>query len=122
MALRSISPRYQVWAGIFLGIGTALLAPVPAFADGPFAEVVCPKTPENIPEITRASVYQSSPFKGGEKATYELSYAGMRAGYADIEAKSPSKHDGIWHRIFSIDAKTGDWFRSIFFGHDQAMS
>jgi len=122
MAHQSTGSKFVAWTGIFLGLGTAFLASVPAFAEGPFAEVVCPKTPENIPEITRAAVYQASPFKGGEKTTYELSYAGMRAGYADIEAKSPSKHDGTWHRIFSIDAKTGDWFRSVFFGHDQAMS
>ena len=93
-----------------------------ALAEGPYADVVCPKTPENIPEITRASVYQTTPFKAGEKTTYELSYSGMKAGYADIEAKSPAKLNGIWHRIFNIDAKTGDWFRSIFYGHDLVMA
>ena len=118
MGRRSNSQKFAGAACVVL----AFVASTGAFADGPFEEVVCPKTSENTPEITRASVYQETPFRGGEKTTYELSYAGMRAGYADIEAKSPAKHEGIWHRIFSIDAKTGDWFRSIFYGKDQAIS
>jgi hypothetical protein len=108
-------------AGAVAILSVSTQAPM-SLADGPFMEVICPKTPENIPEITRAEVYAATPFRAGEKTTYELSWAGMKAGYADIEAKPPSKHEGIWHRIFSIDAKTGDWFRSVFYGKDQAMA
>lgn len=102
---------------VFLGLVPA----VPAEA-GSFAEVKCPKDPEKIPKISRSAVYKDTPFKSGEKTTFELSYSGMKAGYATIEVQSPSKHNGIWHRIFSIDAKTGDWFKSIFYGHDQAVA
>lgn len=103
-------------------LGGLVASPVALAGDGPYAAVVCPQAAEKIPEVSRAAVYQNTPFKAGEKSSYELSYAGMKAGYATIEAKSPAKQANIWHRMFSIDAKTGDWFRSIFYGHDQAVA
>jgi len=123
MALSAMgSGKIKVFAAGAFALCAAVLVAPSAVADGPYMEVVCPKTPESITEITRAEVYAATSFKAGEKSTYELSWAGMKAGYADIEAKSPAKHDGLWHRIFSIDAKTGDWFRSVFYGKDQAMA
>lgn len=113
-----------IMASISAAIVVDLFVPAAAARaeNGPFASVVCPKEPEKIPKISRSSVYKNVPFKAGEKTTFELSYSGMKAGYAEMEVKPPSKHDGVWHRIFSLDAKTGDWFKSIFYGHDQAIA
>lgn len=78
----------------------------------------CPKNPPPPPELARAEVYKDTPFKAGEAATYEISWAGLKAGYATMEARSPVKHPirgkPIWHRVFHVSASTGDWFKAIF--------
>jgi len=43
---------------------------------------------------------------------------GMNAGIAKMEVRPPIRHNGKWHRVFHAEAKTGDWFKTIFVGHD----
>ena len=74
----------------------------------------CPTSPPKFPEMARSAVYSNVPFKAGEAATYELTWSGIKAGYATIEVRSPRRHNGIWQRVFHIDAATGDWFKAIF--------
>jgi len=74
----------------------------------------CPKSVPTPPDIPRARVYADVPFKSGEAATYELTWSGIKAGYATMEVRSPRRHNGLWHRVFHIDAATGDWFKAIF--------
>lgn len=87
-------------------------------AQTPEIPINCPAQPPAIPEIGRGDVYKDTPFKAGEIATYEVSWAGLKAGYATMEARSPIKHPirgkPVWHRVFHVDASTGDWFKSIF--------
>ena len=78
------------------------------------APVVCPKAPPPVVDVPRADVYKGVPFKGGEVATYEVSWAGLKAGYASLEVRPPRKQQGLWHRVFHVDASTGDWFKAIF--------
>ncbi len=78
------------------------------------APVDCPKAPPKVPQLSRADVYRDSPFKAGETAVYEVTWAGLKAGYATLETRAPRKLNGVWQRVFHIDAATGDWFNSIF--------
>ncbi len=82
-----------------------------ALADEP---VQCPNPLPKIPEIQRSDVYKSVPFKAGEVSTYEVSWSGLKAGYATIDVRPPRRHDNQWHRVFHVEASTGDWFQSIF--------
>lgn len=77
-------------------------------------QFVCNKKDIKIPTISRSEVYASTPFKNGESSTFEVSYMGLKAGYATIKVMPPRKHEGIWHRIFYGEAKTGDWFKAIY--------
>lgn len=92
-----------------------LLTPCAHAADVP---INCPTPAPTLPEQERQAVYRDTPFKAGEAATYELSWAGIKAGYATMEVRSPIKHAirgrPLWHRVFHVEASTGDWFKSIF--------
>ncbi len=89
----------------------------------PEFKVVCPSplpaTPKDLP---RSEVYGSVPFKSGEVSTYHASWMGMHAGTAKIEVQAPQKHNGIWHRVFHVDGRTGDWFKGIFVAHDESTA
>lgn len=115
--------KRTVWRGGLPGLpslGAACLAAAAGLAlagaalgqDAP--PVICPPVPAKVPEVARAEVYKNVPFKAGEAATYEVTWAGIKAGYATLEVRPPQKVDGIWQRLFHIDASTGDWFKSIF--------
>ncbi len=81
-------------------------------------KIECPKVLPKIPEISRAEVYKSTPFKAGESIEYEVKYGMLLAGYATLEVRSPRKHLGRWHRVFHGEARTGDWFKSIYVTQD----
>jgi hypothetical protein len=89
-----------------------LLAAAPARAED--IAVDCPKKVPKVPAIERADVYKDTPFKAGESAMYEVTWAGLKAGYATLEVRSPTKYNGIWHRVFHVEAATGDWFSGVF--------
>ena len=123
--LRMMVPSRQRGAAWVLGLGIAAAAilPTTAFAQKPTAppeiKIECPAQSASPPEIARSAVYADTPFKSGERAVYEVSYMGMKAGYATMTVKAPMRHNGIWHRIYHAEAKTGDWFRTIFVGHNK---
>ncbi len=93
------------------------------FASDSEYKVECPNPlPATPKEIARSEVYKDTPFKAGEVSTYEVSWMGMLAGYGTIEVQSPQKHNGIWHRVFHVDGKTGDWFKGFYVAHDEATA
>lgn len=81
----------------------------------------CPK-PRSAPKMTLKDVYAKTPFKAGERATYEVTYLGVLAGYGTLEVRPPQKHQGKWHRVFWGEAKTGDWYKAFFVLHDTIMA
>lgn len=101
-------------AAVALGLGFVSLT-----AHGEDAQVVCPPQPEKIADIPRGDVYKNVPFKPGEAAVYEVSWAGLKAGEAVLEVRPPRRHLSLWHRVFHVEAKTGDWFKAIFVARDE---
>ena len=87
---------------------------VSSVAQADEAGVACPRVASAVPQLSRGEVYQNSPFKAGESAVYEVTWGGIKAGYATLETRAPRKLNGVWQRVFHIDAATGDWFKSIF--------
>jgi hypothetical protein len=97
-----------------------------ARADGiPAADVVsvaCPKSPPKAPAIARADVYKDVPFKAGESGVYEVTWGGAKVGYGTLEVRPPVMHLGSWHRVFHVDASTGDWFKAIFVAKEEMLA
>lgn len=117
--MRGTTLKALTYSWVSLGI----LLSAPVWADGAVQDKVeCPANQPAAPEMARAQVYADVPFKAGEQAVYEVSYMGMKAGHATMSVRAPMKHAGAWHRNFHAEAKTGDWFASIFVGHDKAES
>lgn len=86
-------------------------------------KVVCPNPlPPTPKDLLRSDVYKDTPFKAGEVSTYEVSWMGMLAGYGTIEVQPPQKHNGLWHRVYHVNGRTGDWFSGIFVAHDEATA
>lgn len=83
-------------------------------AEAVLDKVVCEKSYPPPPEMSRLDVYASTPFKPGEVSVFEVSYMGIKAGYGTINVYPPRMHKGVWHRIFNAEAKTGDWFKSVY--------
>jgi hypothetical protein len=101
---------------------TANLAPYNKSGTKPvLPEDVCPPAPVP-PETDKDAVYANVPFKAGERAVYEVKYAGVLAGHAEIEVRAPTKVDGQWHRVFHATAKTGDWYKAIFVMEDEIQA
>lgn len=99
--------------------------PIPTMMKGEDGEykVVCPNPIPPVPkDLSRADVYKDTPFKAGEISTFEVSWMGMLAGYGTIEIQSPQKHEGVWHRVYHVDGKTGDWFKGFYVAHDEATA
>lgn len=108
-------------AALLAGVG--FVSPVAGLADDDGIKVICPNPlPATPKDLSRSDVYKETPFKAGEISTFEVSYMGMLAGYGTIEVQAPQKHGGIWHRVFHVEGKTGDWFSGIFVAHDEATA
>lgn len=101
------------------GLSLALLTVQAGPAHAEDIKVVCPNPLPKIPEISRADVYRDSPFKSGETAVYEVSWGGLKAGDATLDVRPPRKHQDVWHRVFHVEAKTGDWFKAIFIAKEE---
>lgn len=78
--------------------------------------------PEKTPKIKRNDVYSGMPFQAGETANYMVTYGGVYVGNAELEVKKPVKHAGVWNRVFSGVAKTGEWYKYVFVAHDRVMA
>jgi hypothetical protein len=98
---------------------------------------VCPENPEPAPDLPRADTYKGMPFQPGEEARYVLKYGLLKVhvGYGFLRAMPPAKHtmavarkngaviqEPRWHRVFSAEAYTGDWYKMIFAGHDKMQA
>ncbi len=112
----------------------------PALIQGPLPEPACSPIPAKVPdEGARSDVYKGVPFQPGEEARYVLKYGIMRVhvGYGFLRVQAPTKYkvsigrkeeqvleESRWHRVFSAEAYTGDWYKMVFAGHDtmQAFS
>jgi hypothetical protein len=83
------------------------------------ADPTC-QTPElKNPRHGRKEIYAGQPFQPGEEATYEVSYMGLHAGYGTISVATPLMHKGDWHRVFTGQASTGDWYSAVFIVKDK---
>jgi hypothetical protein len=91
-------------------------------ASTPDIKVVCPDPLPPTPTLSRADTYKDTPFKAGEVSEYAVSWMGMLAGYGSIEIQSPQKVDGVWHRAFHVEGRTGDWFKGIYVANDRASA
>lgn len=117
--LKFVGQSRLKWLGFWFctGLSTSVQA-----SDSEY-KVVCPNPLPVAPkEIARSDVYKDTPFKAGEVSTYQVSWMGMLAGYGTIEIQSPQKHNGIWHRVYHVDGKTGDWFKGFYVAHDEATA
>jgi hypothetical protein len=81
--------------------------------------VECPPNPTPDPKIERRDVYKDSPFKAGEKMVFEVTWGGIKVGYADLEVRAPRRMADNWHRVFHLSAQTGDWFETIFIAKEE---
>jgi hypothetical protein len=79
----------------------------------------CPKTPPKTPALERGDVYKTVPFKAGESATFEVTWSGIKAGYGTMEVRAPRKYKDVWHRVFHVEASTGDWFSTVFVAKEE---
>ncbi len=116
----------------------AAIAPVPG-AEREVLTDVCPPDAVSAPDMSRADTYKDMPFQPGEESRYILKYGLLKVhvGYGFMRVQAPTKYnmaiarkdgsivqEGRWHRVFSAEAYTGDWYKMIFAGHDtmQAFS
>ncbi len=92
-------------------------------APTPDIKVVCPNPLPKVPAaLSRSDTYKDTPFKAGEVSEFAISWMGMLAGYGTIEIQAPQKLDGIWHRAYHVEGRTGDWFKGIYVANDQASA
>lgn len=83
---------------------------------------------ENIcaPRITfptaENQVYYGLPYAAGERAEYRVSYMGVLAGNAYLAVHPPILKDEIWYRSYEADARTGNWYKMLFVGHDSILA
>ncbi len=125
--------------GVFVSIFPVRAEDQAALKQGPLPEPVCPQQAEIAPEIARSEVYKGMPFQPGEEARYVLKYGLMKVhvGYGFLRVQAPTKYklplarkgdqlieESRWHRVFSAEAYTGDWYKMVFAAHDtmQAFS
>ncbi|MFW7379452.1 MAG: DUF3108 domain-containing protein [Oligoflexus sp.] len=100
-------------------------------------EIVCPETSPDLPVLARSATYKGLPYAAGEEARYELKYGALRVlvGYGYLRVDRPINReitvavkDGKavrekrWHRVYSAEGSTGDWYRRIFQAHDKLQS
>ena len=106
-------------------------------ASGNELKVDCPKHSEAQPKWPRSKTYNGMPFGPGEEARYELKYGPLRVmvGYGFMRVGKPLKYkipvqrtgakvltEKRWHRVFSVEAYTGDWYKGIFQAHDKLQA
>lgn len=96
---------------IFLYI---LLLLTSCFAKSSFAQ--CPPGHKYTrPKLKRDQLFSAYPFRPGEKAHYSVYWSGLHAGDAVLSVLQPRRYNkGYWHSVFSMIAKTGDWFKRIY--------
>jgi hypothetical protein len=97
----------------------------------------CPTTAIPAPEWDRSETYKGMPFQSGEESRYILKYGLLKVhvGYGFLRVLPPAKYstsvsrkealvvsEGRWHRVFSAEAYTGDWYKMIFAGHDKMQA
>jgi hypothetical protein len=100
-------------------------------------QVDCPDTVSMAPKWSRSATYRDQPFAAGEESRYELKYGAVEVhvGYGYLRVEKPLKYripvgtkDGKiisekrWHRVFSAEGYTGDWYKMIFAAHDKIQA
>lgn len=135
-----MSVRYK-YNWIFILVFSVLPVSQKGFSKTPaveHAEVVeCPKVLKKSPKWRRSKTYKGVPFRPGEESRYELKYGALKVhvGYGFMRVAKPLKYkipvgvvDGKlieekrWHRSFSVEAYTGDWYKAIFQAHDKLQA
>lgn len=99
-------------------------------------EVKCPQNAVMAPKLPRSSTYKNLPFGPGEQSRYELNYGALNVhvGYGFIRVLPPVKrkvavagepeknkvvYQKRWHRVFSAEGFTGDWYKMVFRAKDK---
>ena len=119
----------------------ALTLSIPSMSEGvekiDLEKQPCPDYDLDVPKVSRSAVYQGVPFQPGEEVRYELSYGSLavHVGYGTMRVGKPLKHsvmikskDGKvseekrWHRVFQVEAQTGDWYKAIFEANDKLQA
>lgn len=80
--------------------------------------VQCPQTFPSRPILAVAETYRNTPFKAGEKAVYEIHYAGILAGHAYMNVNPPVQYKDIWHRQFQVEVKSLESYETLYHVHD----
>jgi hypothetical protein len=106
-------------------------------APDPSKEQPCPELLGVTPDPPREETYKGMPFQPGEEARYVLKYGLLRVhvGYGYLRVQPPTKYvmsigkkngealrEPRWHRVFSAEAFTGDWYKMIFAAHDKMQA
>ncbi|MCX6130918.1 MAG: DUF3108 domain-containing protein [Proteobacteria bacterium] len=97
----------------------------------------CFPVPFPAKDLARSEVYQGVPFQPGEESRYILKYGLLKVHvvYVFLRVQAPTKYpvalerkndttsqENRWHRVFSAEAYTGDWYKMIFAGHDKLQA
>ncbi|MBP6218463.1 MAG: DUF3108 domain-containing protein [Oligoflexales bacterium] len=70
--------------------------------------------PVVVDAMTPSKVYEGQPFSAGERVSYLASYfSGVKVGIFTFNVLAPELKNGFWHMIFAVEAKSGDWYKSI---------
>ncbi len=104
--------RHSPVAGCFLA---ALFLPLSVIG-----KTTC--APISVGTVAPSQVYSQLPYAPGDRAEYAISYMGVSAGYAYLEVHPPLLRDGVWYQAYEADARTGNWYRWVFIGHDSVWS
>ena len=117
---------------LYTGLMVVLAGQLVAAEKIEMEEGKCPGYGEPPKSNSRSSVYKNMPFKPGEEIRYELKYGavGVHVGYGYMRVEKPIKHrikvgaeeKKRWHRSFSVEAYTGDWYKAIFRAHDRVQA
>ena len=89
-------------------------------AFGQTGEEAPPKCPPPIarPALASFETYRDTPFKAGENAIYEIRYAGLLVGQAQMKVNPPVLYNDRWHRQFILDVKTSEDHYTLYRIHD----
>lgn len=119
----------------FLFFSVFALVTTESAAENKAPEVKCPEKADIAPKLPRSATYKGLPYGAGEQSRYELNYGALNVhvGYGFIRVLPPVKrnvavggdrlknqvvYEKRWHRVFSAEGFTGDWYKMIFRAKD----
>ncbi|CAK0765884.1 conserved hypothetical protein [Gammaproteobacteria bacterium] len=104
----------------FFSIGFRLIVVMLTLPSAIAGETSC--TPPTTTPVSAEQVYWGLPYAPGDRSEYAVSYMGLLAGHARLEVHPPILRDGLWQQVYEADARTGQWYRMVFVGHDSILA